>query len=118
MQEICKFFDSVFDWLILILSVDVSLKYCSIEVFNFKTEQFQNFKILTQTYAIFWSLILVNNDFSRLNLHMVSYMPEIRSFHAPEQKIYNSFNKALVTKYFVIVFASSIIHNCKLHAML
>ena len=49
---------------------------------------------------------------------MVSYMPEIRSFHAPEQKIYNSFNKALVTKYFVIVFASSIIHNCKLHAML
>ena len=36
---------------------------------------------------------------------MVSYMQEICSCSASEQKIYNSLNKDLVSKYFLVVFA-------------
>ena len=36
---------------------------------------------------------------------MVSYMQEICSYSASEQKIYNSLNKDLVSKYFLVVFA-------------
>ena len=38
-------------------------------------------------------------------------MQEIRWFFASEQKIYNSLNKGMVTKYFLIVFALSLIHS-------
>ena len=36
---------------------------------------------------------------------MVSYMQEICLYSASEQKIYNSLNKDLVSKYFLVVFA-------------
>ena len=36
---------------------------------------------------------------------MVSYMQEICSYSASEQNIYNSFNKDLVSKYFLVEFA-------------
>ena len=42
---------------------------------------------------------------------MASYMKEIRSFFASEQKIYNSLNKDLVSKYFLVVFSSSFIQS-------
>ena len=42
---------------------------------------------------------------------MASYMKEIRSFFASEQKIYNSLNKDLVSKYFLVVFSLSFIHS-------
>ena len=40
---------------------------------------------------------------------MASYMKEIRSFFASEQKI--SLNKDLVSKYFLVVFSLSFIHS-------
>ena len=39
------------------------------------------------------------------------YMQQTRSFFASKQKIYNSLNKDLVSKYFLVVFALSFIHG-------
>ena len=38
-------------------------------------------------------------------------MQQTRSFFASKQKIYNSLNKDLVSKYFLVVFALSFIHG-------
>ena len=38
-------------------------------------------------------------------------MQEIRSFFASEQKMFNSLNKDLVSKYFLLVFTFSFIHS-------
>ena len=42
---------------------------------------------------------------------MVWYMQEIRSFFASEQKSYVLYNEDLFTKYFLVVFALSVIHS-------
>ena len=43
--------------------------------------------------------------------YAVSYMQDIRPFFTSEQNIYNSLNNDLVSKYLLVVFAFSFIHN-------
>ena len=44
-----------------------------------------------------------------LNHHALSYMQEIRLFFTSEQKFYNPLNSDFISKYFLVVFAFSVI---------
>ena len=85
------------------------LRYFSIEYSIYKIAYFRNFQRVFTNLHNFLVMNSSNQRFKHARKFM--HMQEIHSFFAYELKIYNSWNKAVVSKYFLVVFALSFISS-------